>query len=224
MRREPEQPAQQQTPPAAPQRWHADALTSIALMHEAALASAGGDDQAFAALRARLLPGVRAVLFERAGKRHDLADDLTQRAMLGLWQSLRAGRYDPARSAVTTFAYAVAHKVWLQYARAEGRRVAAIERYALGSVWPEVAQQADPASANESSDAALLQRVRDALQSESDAGLTEDERWLLRSWAGGISDRDMGKRMGIAASNVNGRKQVAYGKLRAWLVSLGWSG
>ncbi len=204
---------------AASARWSAQSLTSIAALNEAAVASAQGDEQAFAALQARLVPGVRAVLLERTGKRHDLADDLAQRTMLGLWQALRAGRYDASRSAVTTFTYAIAHKVWLQYARADKRRLAAIERYTLGTVLPS--QSATKTQPTEMDDAALLERVRSALASDDGAGLSEDERWLLRSWAGGISDRDLGKRMGIAASNVNGRKQVAYRKLRTWLQGLG---
>jgi RNA polymerase sigma factor (sigma-70 family) len=204
-------------------RWSAGSLTSIAALNEAATASAVGDEQAFAALRERLVPGVRAVLLERTGKRHDLADDLTQRTMLGLWQTLRAGRYDASRSAVTTFTYAIAHKVWLQHARADSRRVAAIARYTLGTVLPSQEAQGTTSAAapSELDEAALLERVRGALADDG-AGLTEDERWLLRNWAGGISDRDLGKRMGIAASNVNGRKQVAYRKLRAWLEGMGF--
>ena len=69
---------------------------------------------------------------------------------------------------------------------------------------------------------ALLQAMRGALSDEqSTAALTDDERWLLRNWAGGQSDRELAKAMGIAASNVNVRKQRAYAKIREYLQRLG---
>lgn len=202
--------------------WQAQELTTTEDLSRAALAAAGGDEGAFAALSQRLVPGVRAVLLERVGRRQDIADDLAQRTMLGLWQALRTGRYDPARAAVSTFVYAIAHKVWLQYARADGRRLAAQQRYTLNTIVPQAGAAAEDV-AEVSQAAALLQHVREALDREAcEAGLTDDERWLLRNWAGGVSDRELAKRMGIAASNVNGRKQVAYRKLRTWLTTLGF--
>jgi RNA polymerase sigma factor (sigma-70 family) len=239
MPEQPSNPAHAAKPPqavarAARETWRADELASVQQLSQAALAAAQGDEQAFAALSQRLAPGVRAVLLDRVARKHDVADDLTQRTMLGLWQALRAGRYDPQRSAITTFVYAVAHKVWLQHARADGRRLAAQQRYTLNTVLPEAnAAQDDVAAVADT--AALLQHVRRALDEAGEsassaassaangAGLTDDERWLLRNWAGGVSDRELAKRMGIAASNVNGRKQVAYRKLRAWLTQLGFA-
>ena len=41
--------------------------------------------------------------------------------------AIEADIEDPAKSAVTTFAYAVANKVWLQHLRAAGRADAAVE-------------------------------------------------------------------------------------------------
>ena len=128
----------------------------------------------------------------------------------------------PLIAAITTFAYAISHKVWLQHLRATGRRDAAVDRYT------RLVAQAGPANpqadslAEESAHAALLQAMRGALSDEqSPAALTDDERWLLRNWAGGQSDRELAKAMGIAASNVNVRKQRAYAKIREYLQRLG---
>jgi RNA polymerase sigma factor (sigma-70 family) len=186
----------------------------------AALASSG-DEGAFEELARRLRPAIVRLYMER-GAQPALAEDLSQRAALGLWQALTKGRYDPARAAITTFAFAVAIKVWLQHLRANGRLDAAMDRYtklvARGRTGAD--------QPNDGEHAALLQTVREALLDGSDAGmragLTSDERWLLRSWAGGQSDRDLAKALGIAPSNVNVRKQRAYAKLRQFLITLGW--
>jgi DNA-directed RNA polymerase specialized sigma24 family protein len=80
-----------------------------------------GDAEAFNQLAARLRPALARLFVEKFGAKPALADDLAQRTLLGLWQALSHGRYDAQRSAVTTFAFAVAHKIWLQHARAAGR-------------------------------------------------------------------------------------------------------
>ena len=72
---------------------------------------------------------------------------------------------------------------------------------------------------------AVLDALRSALSTpDTAAQLTDDERWLLRAWAGGESDRVLAKKMGIAASNVNVRKQRAYAKLKGYLMQLGLMG
>jgi DNA-directed RNA polymerase specialized sigma24 family protein len=190
--------------------------------------SAAGDEGAFGVLQGRLRPALVRLFQERTQGRGDLAEDLAQRSVLGLWQALRGGRYEAERAAVTTFAYAIAGKVWLQHLRASGRADAALERYTR-----LVARgKGDAADGPTPGDhAALLQAVRDALGAGvaagagdgSDAGvLTEDERWLVSSWALGESDRTLAKKMGIAPSNVNVRKQRAYAKLRTYLTQLGF--
>lgn len=185
--------------------------------------ASGGSEDAFAMLQTRLAPGLRRLFLERCGNKHDLADDLSQRAMLGLWDALRKGRYDPAKSAVTTFAYAVANKVWLQHLRAAGRADAAVERYTrLVAGQP----RDDLSPDDEQSFAALVQSLRDVIADRPDAGADEvlnaEERWLVRSWAMGESDRALARKMGIAPSNVNFRKQGVYAKLRAYLTRMGY--
>ncbi len=68
----------------------------------------------------------------------------------------------------------------------------------------------------------MLESLREALAGGAATELTDEERWLVRNWASGQSDRDLAKVMGIAPSNVNVRKQRAYAKLRAYLTHLGF--
>lgn len=76
-----------------------------------AAAAAQGNAAAFEALHKRLSGGLRKLFVERSGGRSDVADDLIQRTWVGVWQALRSGRYDPARSAISTFVYAVGHNM-----------------------------------------------------------------------------------------------------------------
>lgn len=179
-----------------------------------------GDEAAFADLASRLRPALVRLFTEKMSAKPDLAEDLAQRTLVGLWQALTNGRYDESRSAVTTFAYAVAHKVWLQHIRAAGRADAALGRFTR---LVAVGQQRElPDAAEPAEHAALLETLRSALTGSAETDLTDEERWLVRNWASGQSDRDLAKVMGIAPSNVNVRKQRAYAKLRAYLQRLGF--
>ena len=84
-------------------------------------AAVGGDRAAFEALHRRLGGGVRRLFLDRTSGRADLAEELGQRTWVGVWQSISSGKYDPTRSAISTFVYAVASKVWLQYLRSSKR-------------------------------------------------------------------------------------------------------
>lgn len=179
-----------------------------------------GDEAAFADLASRLRPALVRLFTEKMSAKRDLAEDLAQRTLVGLWQALTNGRYDESRSAVTTFAYAVAHKVWLQHIRAAGRADAALGRFTRLVAVGQQREQADAAEPAEH--AALLESLRSALTGNAETDLTDEERWLVRNWASGQSDRDLAKAMGIAPSNVNVRKQRAYAKLRAYLQRLGF--
>ena len=200
-----------QPPSAAARRDELRALTARCV---------AGNEAAFADLSNRLRPALVRLFTEKMSAKPDLADDLAQRALIGLWQALTTGRYDESRSAVTTFAFAVAHKVWLQHIRAAGRADAALTRYTRLVAVSHQREQQPPAEPAQH--AALLESLRSALAGAGDTQLTDEERWLVRNWAGGQSDRDLAKVMGIAPSNVNVRKQRAYAKLRAYLQRLGF--
>jgi len=57
-----------------------------------------------------------------------------------------------------------------------------------------------------------------------DPDLSDDERDLLRALSSGESDRSIAKRLGLAASTVNVRKQTALSKLQRILARKGFRG
>lgn len=207
-------------PPASP----LSAEAQRAHLQDLAARASTGDRAAFDALAHALRPTCIRLFLDR-GAGPTQADDLAQLVASGLWKALSTGRYDASRAAITTFAYAVSLKVWLQHLRASGRRDAALERYARLVAQPASTGQSEATSPDDAHHAArVLEALRAALRDDQSAmasQLTDEERWLLRCWAGGQSDRQLAARLGIAASNVNARKQRAYAKLRTYLIQLG---
>lgn len=171
------------------------------------------DRASFDALHRRLHSGVVRLFLRRTGGRHDLAEDLAQRTWLAVWHSLTRGLYDPQRSALSTFVYAVGTKVWLQHLRQSGRRA---------SVPPALLhaaeQSPDPAEALPVAE--LLQALREVLDVEQ-GPLSEEERWIVRQMAMGHSDRALARQLGIAPSTLNVRKRAALDKVRAYLACRG---
>lgn len=190
-------------------------LDDLALLAKRASA---GDSASFEALFRRLGPAVRRVLLRRVGGDEHRADDLSQRTWAGLWRSLQTGSYDPARSAITTYVYAVAYRTWLHDLRqsqtSPDRRVTA----GLEDLQTAFDQPAPDAASDLSS---AIDAVRSALRG-SDPDLADDDRDLLRSIAAGESDRSIAKRLGLAASTINVRKQAALSKLRRILARKGF--
>jgi len=180
-----------------------------------------GSSAAFEALFRRLGPAVRRMLLGRVGGNQHLADDLSQRTWAGVWKSLQTGSYDPSRSAITTYVYAVAYRTWLHDLRQsksgiEGETVPT----GLGDIdRPSLA--AAPDAATDLADA--IDTVRSALAG-FDPDLSDDERDLLRALSSGESDRSIAKRLGLAASTVNVRKQTALSKLQRILARKGFRG
>lgn len=182
--------------------------------------AAKGDSVAFEALFRRLGPAVRRMLLGRVGGDEHHADDLSQRTWAGVWRSLKTGNYDPSRSAITTYIYAVGYRTWLHDQR-QFKSTTGIVQSGFGSGLDEV----EPASANPDPDAAsdlatAIDAVRAALAG-SEQDLADDERDLLRAIAAGESDRSIAKRLGLAASTINVRKQTALSKLRRILARKG---
>jgi RNA polymerase sigma factor (sigma-70 family) len=174
-----------------------------------AAAAAAGDRASFESLHRRLSGGLRKLFLERSGNKADVADDLIQRTWVGVWQALSTGRYDPARSAISTFVYAVAHKMWLQHLRARPGPRDPIPAEALPTLDEPAAELAE-----------VLDAVRATLRGES-GDLTADERAVLRLCGSGASDRDLAARLSISPSTANARKRAAFDKLRRHLASLG---
>lgn len=194
----------------APVKRELDAMVDLAA------AAAKGDRGAFEAIHKRLAGGLHRLFMDRANGKYEVADDLGQRTWLAVWDSLQRGRYDPSRSAITTFVYAVGYKMWLQYLRTASRPETLVsdvhERAGDELNTPEF----------ETGMAELLQAVRTCLKNENDNPvLTEEERGIVRASAAGASDRDIAKQLGVAASTLNARKQAAFDKIRRYLAGKG---
>ncbi len=187
----------------------------LASLTEAALR---GDRAAFDRLHDRLAGGLRRILLDRTAGRADLAEELSQRTWVIVWDALATRKYDPSRSAITTFLYAVSHKVWLQHLRTASRRPTAPAEAAAGIA----AGSDDPGSAAGFSE--LLSAVRECMDG-AEAGvagaLNAEERALIRAVAGGHSDRSLAKLLGVAPSTVNVRKRNVFEKVRRFLAVRG---
>lgn len=202
-------------------------------LHALSRAAAGGDHAALARLHERFAPGLLRLFLKRTRGREDISEDLAQRCWVLVWESIQKGRYDPERATLSTFVYAVANNVWLQHLRKAGR-----------SLEINVAAEGGPAfsgtNAEDAGNAELIQAVRDAVGSAlsgpgaraggaeslagGDAGLTAEERTIVRMMASGISDRGVAAQMGLAPSTVNVKKRGALEKIKRFLAARGHRG
>lgn len=184
-------------------------------------AALGGDRSAFDRLHDRLGGGLKRLLLDRTGGRADLADELAQRTWVILWDAVSTGKYDPARSAITTFLYAISHKVWLQHLRSASRRPTAPAEAAAGIA----ALSDDPADA--AGLAELLSHVRECMEGSErgvPGALNPEDRALIRAVAAGHSDRSLARLLGLAPSTVNVRKRAVFDKVRRFLAVRGYRG
>lgn len=169
------------------------------------------DPAEFAVLHARLAPGLRALFRRRVRGHHDLAEDLAQQTWSQVWQAVCAGRYDPARAAPSTFVYAVANHIWLQHCRS-ARLVTPPQRADSGASLNGVLEYSE-----------LLETLRACVQQrDRPTALDEVERRIVLELAEGASERELARRLGLAASTVHARKISAYMKLRNCLAAKGY--
>lgn len=181
-------------------------------MRRLAFAAAGGDRAAFELIHARFRGGLIA-FFQRRGAR-EASEDLAQQTWAAVWKTLNKGVYDPNRASISTFIFAIAHKIWLQQWRG-----ARSENTSAGEALDLVAQQGAVASDDVLAQAELVEAVRRAMGA---AGLGEDERAILIEAAKGASDRELAARFSLAPSTVNARKQAGWGKVRRYLARMGF--
>ncbi len=179
-------------------------------------AIAAGDRQAFEAFHARLGPWIKRHFLERSGGRTDLAEDLSQKTWTGVWQAVAARRYDPERSALSTFVYAVAQNVWRQHMRRLGRSGVTAEfdeqsSKGVGGAGGDAVPVEDEAALAE-----LLDAVRRALRGDM-PGMTDADVQVLGLIARGMSDRDLAVALGVAPSTAHARKRATLDKLRGRL-------
>ncbi len=217
------------TPPAVPndapaalpaKQAEPDSLQALALR------ALEGETEAFEALHARLHGWLVRLFRQRLGgvDAEQQAEDLTQRTWAGVWRAINERRYDPTRSAISTFVYAVAYNVWLQHlkqARSRSALTEALAREQAGSSMPPSLASFAPVS-DDAGTAELLDLVRACLRGEvAAAGLSPDEVDVLRGISQNESDRALADRLGISPSTAHGRKKAALAKLRGYLTSRG---
>lgn len=183
------------------------------------------DREAVDAAHARFGPGLRQFFQARlanfrgnAGRDDDSVDDLCQQTWGECWKSVRDGRYDPARAALSTFLYAVASNIWLRH-----RRKAMNSREILDES-EQVAQSClgtEPDPARTVGFSELIEAVLSCV-SGSEGELSAGDRAVLLALSRGATDRDLAFQLNVAPSTAHARRVAALSKLRAALTELGY--
>jgi RNA polymerase sigma factor (sigma-70 family) len=194
-----------------------DAVESLRRLSAAAQR---GDESAYRAIHARLDAGLRRFLMKRTRDDAELAEELAQRSWVALWEALRDGRYDPQRSALTTFLYGVGYKQFLQHARRTRSGLRLVNDLDAQAEQMFAATD-DPAEFVRACE--VLDAVRECLRGDGAAAaeLTVAERAILAAIARGESERQLARRLSLAPSTVNSRKQLALKKLQDYLERIG---
>lgn len=169
---------------------------------------ARADRAAFDHLHARLAGAVRS-LYTRRGVSLNLAEELSQQAWAAMWEALAAGRYEPHRSSPATYLYAIAHRIWLRHLRDRAPVMEHTEE--------RPATEAGPAAAADL--AGALHAIRAALEQPGE--LSDADRMVLRLAAEGVSDRELARRLGVAASSAHEARRGALERLRRVLARSG---
>lgn len=175
--------------------------------------AAQADRQAFAALFKHFAPRVKAYL-ARSGCTPELAEELTQEAMVLLWR--RAATFDPARAALSTWLFTIARNVRIDHHR---RRSQAADAHA--------AEGADPWEADlQAADAALppeelvLAAQRERGVHRALAALPAEQALVLRlSFFEEHPHARIAEELGLPLGTVKSRIRLAVTQLRRLLQS-----
>jgi RNA polymerase sigma factor (sigma-70 family) len=192
----------------------------VASLKRLAARAQRGDHAAFELLVRRLGPGMKRVLLRWTGGHAELSEELAHSAWVAVWNVLRDGRYDAKRAAISTFVYAVAHKLWLRHLRRTQR--APLSYGVLDEMLAETDGADSPAATLQAAE--LLDAVRACLHTDgAPFSLSEDERRIVIGLACKESERSLADQLGVAPSTVHARKALAYKKLRRCLAAKGFS-
>jgi RNA polymerase sigma-70 factor (ECF subfamily) len=174
--------------------------------------AAQADRQAFAALFKHFAPRVKAYL-GRCGCTPELADELTQEAMVLLWR--RASTFDPARAALSTWLYTIARNVRIDHHR---RRAQAADAHAEGTDPWDADQQPPDAGLSPDEQVQAAQRERGVRQAL--AALPPEQALVLRlSFFDEQSHSRIAQHLGIPLGTVKSRIRMAVAQLRRLLDS-----
>ncbi len=164
------------------------------------------DRGAFAALFAFYFPRVKAFLM-RAGAAANVAEELAQETMLRVWR--KAGAYDPAAGAVSTWIFVIARNLRIDRLRAEKN--------------PQ-ALDADPSDAPDApptGEAVVLNGERDARLRRALSALSPEQAMIVR--LAFFEDRphsEIAATLGIPLGTVKSRARLAVAHLRRHLEDL----
>ena len=159
------------------------------------------------------------MMLRRTGGRAALAEELTHDTWVAVWDSLRNGRYDPSKAAISTFMYAVAHKLWLQHLRRAGQAHASLN--ALDSLLDDAAGSDHPAALLHAEE--MVRAIQGCLHAaDTPFSLTDEERQVVIGLAGEETERTLAGKLGVAASTIHARKVSAYKKLRSCMTAKGF--
>jgi len=174
---------------------------------EALLAAIAGarDRQAFARFFNWFAPRIKGQLLA-AGAPPATADELVQEVMLNVWR--KAGQFDPARGAASTWLYAMTRNAWINHAR--GRRP-------LEPAEPEDDGAAAEAPTPEA--AAAEAQWRGALQGALTALPAEQVEVLRGCYFAGRSLREEAEARNLPLGTVKTRARLALERLRSMLKS-----
>lgn len=174
---------------------------------------------------ARFGPGLRQFFLTRSASLrpdrspdHAIVDDLCQQTWGECWKSVREGRYDPSRAALSTFLYAVASNIWLRHRRKTMNARETLSD-AEGTAQAFLGTERDPARSVAFSE--LLEAVLRRVTGE-EGGLSAQDRAVLLALSRGASDRDLAAQLNLAPSTAHARKTTALAKLRAALTQIGY--
>ncbi len=179
-------------------------------------------------LHTRLTPGLRRHFERRLSGTQgaavpgtgELADELVQRTWILLWDSVVKGKYDPAKSRLTTFLYAASSLIWVRFLGERKDRAQLDEKYHAIQAPGEASE--DPGTAADL--AAILDELRRVLSGEVGEGtISPQDRETLRALAQGRTDRELAMDQKVSPSTAHARKKTALDRVRAFLQGRGFA-
>lgn len=164
------------------------------------------DRAAFAELFDAFAPKVKSFMI-RKGAAPELAEDLVQETMIAVWT--KAGLYDPARGAVSTWIFTIARNQW-------------IDRHRRDGVMPlTVLDDYDPPSGEPGSDEVMGRKQEAALIAQAlDEIPPEQKEPLMLSFVEDMAHGEIARKLNLPLGTVKSRVRLAYGRLRKSLEAL----
>lgn len=164
------------------------------------------DRQAFGELFDAFAPRVK-IFMMRKGAALELAEDLVQETMILVWT--KAGLYDPARGAVSTWVFTIARNLWID----RHRRASLMPLTALGEY--------DAPSSEPGSDEILTRKQQTRLVAQALEDIPpEQKEALMLSFFDDLAHSQIALRLNLPLGTVKSRVRLAYGRLRKTLEAL----